>query len=132
MNSVAQDIKDMLEAESSLGLTFATDLFVGREPAEPNDCVTIFDTPGGAPIATLEGGNDNYYYSAAQIRVRNTSYTAAWALMNEIRDSLHGRANETWNGTLYTVILAANDPFILDWDENQRIRLIVNFNLQRR
>jgi hypothetical protein len=33
MNPPSIDIKDTLEAESSLALTFATDLFVGIEPA---------------------------------------------------------------------------------------------------
>lgn len=46
MNAPSVDIKDMLEAESSLGLTFTSDLFVGHEPNTPDETVTIFDTPG--------------------------------------------------------------------------------------
>lgn len=131
MNSVATDVKDMLVAES-LGLVFATNLFIGTEPTEPDNCVTVFDTPGAAPQMTLEGGNDNYYYPAIQIRVRNNDYLNAWSLMNDIRDALHGRANETWNSTFYTVISCSADPSMLDRDDGNRIRLIINFNLQRR
>lgn len=132
MNPTSKDIKDMLVAESSLGLAYATNLFVGREPIKPNNCVTIFDTFGFAPQLTLEGGNDDYYYPSIQIRVRNTSYSDAWTLINNIRDLLHGLANETWNGTLYTVIYCSSGPAMLDWDESDRVRLIINFNTQRR
>ena len=45
MNSVSEDVKDMLEAESDLDLTFATNLFIGKEEKDPDNCVTIFDTP---------------------------------------------------------------------------------------
>ncbi|KKL64285.1 hypothetical protein LCGC14_2166530, partial [marine sediment metagenome] len=45
---------------------------------------------------------------------------------------LHGKAGETWNATLYTVIYCSSGPALLDWDENNRPRFIINFNLQRR
>jgi len=131
MNPPSEDVKDMLEAESSLGLTFATDLFIGKEPAAPKNCVTIFDTPGFPPQLTLDPGGE-YYYPSVQIRVRNTSYSIGWNLIHDIMVSLHGRGHETWNGTLYTVIYCSSGPALLDWDENSRARFIVNFNLQRR
>ena len=131
MNSSAEDIKDMLVDESSLGLTFATNLFVGREPSSPDDCVTIFETPGFPPQLTLKQGED-YYYPSVQIRVRNNNYQTGWTLAHNIMVSLHGRGHETWNETLYTVIRCTNGPDLLDWDENSRARFIINFNMQRR
>ena len=131
MNSPSKDIKDMLVAEGSLGLTYATNLFIGKEPTKPKNCVTIFDTAERAPQLTLTKGED-YFYPSVQIRVRNTDYTIGWALIQDIRTSLHGRAQETWNGTLYSVIYCASGPALLDWDENHRVRFIINFNLQRR
>lgn len=130
MNVVSEDIKDMLVADS-LGLTFADNLFIGREPTVPKNCVTIFDTPGFPPQLTLKQGED-YFYPSIQIRVRNTDYRTGWNLIKDIMTSLHGRANETWNETLYTVIYCSSGPALLDWDENNRARFIVNFNLQRR
>jgi len=53
-------------------------------------------------------------------------------LAQEIMISLHGRAQETWNGTLYSVIEHISGPGLLDWDGNNRVRLVINFNLQRR
>ena len=132
MNSPSEDVKDMLVAD--LSLVFATDLFIAAEPTLPKNCVTIFDTPGRPPQLTLGGkkANENYYYPSIQIRVRNTNYSVGDALIQNIRDSLHGRAQETWNGTLYSAIRCSSGPALLDWTENGQVRFIVNFDIQRR
>lgn len=130
MNVPSEDIKDMLEAESSLGLTFATNLFIGKEPSSPDDCVTIFDTFGSPPQLTLD--NQKYENPSIQIRVRSVDYKTGWNLIADIVDVLHGQAQKTWNTTLYSVIYATNSPALLDWDDNDRCRFIVNFNIQRR
>jgi hypothetical protein len=132
MNPASEDIKDILEAESSLGLALGTDLFIGKEPADPNNCVTIFDTPGLPPQLTLAGKGEDYFYPSIQVRVRNTNYLTAYSLADSIRDVLHGLAHETWNGTLYILIQCTQGPALLDWDENNRCRFIINFNVQRR
>ena len=131
MNAVSQDVKDMLEAESSLGLVSATNLFVGREPPTPDECATIFDTSGLPNQVTL-GMEGNYYYPSIQIRVRSNKYRDGWDLIQNIMISLHGRAQETWNGTLYSIIKQTSGPALLDWDDNNRPRFVVNFDLQRR
>ncbi len=131
MQSVSSDIKDMLEAESALGLTFATNLFVGKEPNAPDDTVTIFDT-GGFPDQLTFNKEERYEYPSVQIRVRNNNYQVGWSLINDIKTSLHGRGQETWNGTLYSVIYTPGGIALLDWDDSERVRFIINFNLQRR
>jgi hypothetical protein len=131
LNAPSEDIKDMLQAEPSLGLTFATDLFIGQEPADPDNCVTIFDTPGAPPQLTYNKA-EKYQYPSIQIRVRNRAYMTGWTLANNIKDALHGRAHETWNATRYEVIISTNEPALLDWDENGRARLFINFDIQRR
>ena len=130
MNSQSEDVKDMLEAESDLDLTFATNLFIGKEEKNPDNCVTIFDTPGFPPALGLT--SQGYEYPSIQIRVRNRSYTTGWNLIEKIKTALHGRAQETWNSTLYSVIYATHSPALLDWDDNGRVRFIINFNIQRR
>lgn len=134
MNAPSVDIVSMLEAESALALTFGTDLFIGLEPSAKgasDNCVTVFDTPGGPPQLTL-AGDENYYYPSVQIRVRNNDYLTGWNLLYDIMVALHGRAQETCGTTLYSVIQAAGDPAFLDWDANNRARFICNFNIQRR
>lgn len=130
MNSPAEDIKDMLAAESALALTFGTDLFIGREPSSPDNCVTIFDTGGRPPQLTFD--NEFYGYPSIQIRIRNNHYQVGWALVEQIKLLLHGKGQETWNDTLYSVIYCSSGPAHLDWDENNRARFIINFNIQRR
>lgn len=130
MNAPSEDIKDMLEADSSLGLDFSTNLFIGTEPAKIDNCVTIFDEPSIGPQLTFDG--KRYEYPIIQVKVRNVDYRTGWALANNIMISLHGRAQETWNGTLYTVIYCSGGPASLGQDDNARAQFIINFNLQRR
>jgi len=131
MNAASEDIKDFIEDESTLGLVFATNLFIAQEPTSPNNCVAVFDTPGGSPQLTFDK-TEIYEYPSIQVRVRNTSFTTGWDLANKIKDLLHGLSQETINSTLYSVVYCTNGPVLLDWDENNRARIIVNFNLQRR
>lgn len=134
MNAPSEDIKDMLAAESNLALTAGSNLFVGREPParhEARDCVTIYDTPGTGPQLTTEA-DERYERPSVQIRVRNRSYITGWTLIHDIMESLHGRAHETWNGTLYTVIQAVSNPALLNYDDDGNVRFVLNLNMQRR
>lgn len=131
MNASSEDIKDMLLAESALGLVFETSLFVSLQPSTPNDCVTVYDTPGFPPQLAFNQ-EERYYYPTVQVRVRSTDYSTGWKAANDIMVLLHGRGAETWNGTLYTVVYCAGGPSFLNWDENNRANFIINFNLQRR
>jgi hypothetical protein len=131
MQVISEDIKDMLEAESSLGLTFAINLFIGKEPEKPDDTVTIFDTMGFPDDLTFDA-TEIYERPSIQIRVRSNDYMTGMTLAQDIKASLHGRGNETWNGTLYTVIRSVGGPALMDWDGSDRARFIINFNLQRR
>ncbi len=130
MNSPAEDIKDMLEAED-LDLAFGTNLFIGFEPSTPPNTVTIFDTGGYSPQLTFDK-SEKYERPSIQIRVRDISYSEAWQKINEIKDALHGRAHETWNDTYYSVIICSSDIGFLDWDNSRRARFVVNFDIQRR
>jgi hypothetical protein len=129
MNATTEDVKDMLEAES-FGLTFGTNLFISDEPLEPDSCVTLYDTPGLSSQLTMD--NERYDYPSVTIRVRDMNYTTGWAMVENIKSAMHGRANETWNGTFYALITVVGHPFKLDYDNNRRVRFIININLQRR
>jgi hypothetical protein len=131
MNAPSVDIKSLLEEEdSSAGTLIEDDIFVGKEPKLPNNCITIFDTPGYPPMMTLN--DKGYEYPSVQIRVRNTDYRTGWAVANDIKDLLHGRNQKVVGGTLYTMIKCVNGPFFLDWDEQANARFVCNFDIQRR
>jgi hypothetical protein len=134
MNAAIEDIKDMLEAESALGLTFATDLFLYREPAKPDNTVTLFEGPGIAPIGLLGSNEDTKHYErpSIQVRIRNREANVAVQLGYEIISVLHARAHEKWGSYYYELIAVIGTPYLMDWDENNRARVILNFNIQRR
>jgi len=120
----------MLEDDSGLGLTFATNLFIGREPSSPNNCATLFDTPGrGQALGTHDF---DYFYPSIQVRVRDENYLDGWDRINQIRETLHHRPREVWNGSQYEMVACVIEPALLDWDENDRARFVTTFNLQRR
>jgi hypothetical protein len=129
MNSASEDIKDMLLDDSSLGLVFATNLFIAKMPSTRTDCVVLVDT-GGSPDVTLD--NIKFYNTSLQIRVRHTSYTDGWELINNIVGSLLDRVQETWNGTLYSAIVLSSEIAPLGSDDKERHLFSVNLNLKRR
>lgn len=131
MRAVSDDIKDLLMAESDLGLTFAENLFISREPLTPDDVVTLYDTTGGGINSTL-AQDSNYRNESIQIRVRNHQATEAWKLINSITMALHGRANFECNGSLYLIIYCMSGPAFLTVDDQNRAIYIVNFDTQRK
>jgi len=132
MNAPSVDIASILEEESSLCLVFADNLFVGREPSKPFNCVTIFDTPGMPDALASDDTGLRYEKPSVQIRIRNQSYPTAMALADEIKDVLHCRAGFVCDDVLYTGIYHISGPTLLDWDDAGNARIVMNFNLQRR
>ena len=131
MNPSSVDMKNVLVADATLGLVFATNLFIGQEPINPDDCVTIFDTPGFPPDSFYDN-SVRYFRPSIQVRVRNTDYLVGWALINNIKLLLHDRAQETRNSTLYSAVICSSEPSLLDWDKNGRARFVTTFDIQRR
>lgn len=133
MNAPSVDIKDLLNGESSLGLTFATDLFIGREPSNPDNCVTIFDTPGREPEMTLKGKDEpGYFYPLVQIRVRNNAYVDGWNEIEGIKNFLNGMHEITQGGAVYDLIKCVQEPSFLDWDKHKRVRFVATFRMHRK
>ncbi|HDS00518.1 MAG TPA: hypothetical protein ENO22_05660 [candidate division Zixibacteria bacterium] len=128
MNAPSHDIKDILGADSSLGLVFRTNLFVSEMPASPDECVAIYDTGGSDP-------EENFVYKrpTIQVRIRGAKgkYRDAYALAKDIQDSLHVVANYTINSTRYIAIWAQGDILFLGYDDNHRPLLTVNFRMHR-
>ena len=132
MISAAQDITTLLDGDTSLGLTLGTDLFISRMPNQPDDCVVVYDNPGGAPMLTYKKATSNYYYSSVSVRIRNVTYSAGWTQMFDILEFLHASSQDVVGTTYYALIKAMNDPQVLHWDDNDRVLMFVNFEVQRR
>jgi len=129
VNTVTKDIMDFIAANTSW--VSGTNFFVGREPTAPNVCLTIFDTPGVGPLLFMNK-DGRYDYANFQLRLRHTHYEQGMSAMDDLIDLLHGDGNFEINGTQYTKIEALDSPALLDWDENNRARIIANFEIQRR
>ena len=133
MIPVSESVKDMLEKESSFGLEFGTNLFIGREPPEPDALVCIFDTPGYAPDLTLQGQKALTIdcRPAVQIRARGFDYLVTAQLLDDIKLYLHGISNTDFGGIRYKLIKALGDPAFLYWDENNRAVFYLNIDFLR-
>lgn len=133
MNPTTVDIRDILIGVSSLGLTFATNLFIGRQPAEPDQCVTLYDTSAGIPEQTLRDENTALYeYPSVQVRIRDNNYLDAYDLAYAIYFQLHNNNPQTINDTLYSSISAIQTPTFLTWDAKDRAEFIFNIKTIRR
>ena len=105
---VSRDIRSLIANNS--------DVFLGREPTEPDNCVTIYDI-GGPPQNARLALNEDYI----QVRVRNNSYEAGYERMVEIRKELEGkRENVTLNGNLYIGFWLRSAIMFLMRDEQDR------------
>jgi hypothetical protein len=130
MNPVSKDISTILAA-AGLGLVAGTNLFIGEEPTTPANCVTVYDTPGDAPMLTQDR-TERYDFPAIQVKVRNTSYLNAQALIEAIKGALHGLAHYGQGGASYELVKCDQDPFSLGKDETGRSMWVCNFSIQRK
>lgn len=127
MNAASVDIKEMLEQESAI--TYP--VHIGSEPAEPNNVITIYDTSGFGPMLTLDR-LETLEFPSVQIRVRSISYLHCKEVCATIQQILHGRGQEIVNSAYYTLIRSTHDAEPLGFDTKQRMRFVLNFNIQRR
>lgn len=121
MNSPALDIANFLELEA-----VETLVYVNEEPAEPNDCVTVYDTGGADPMVV-----DDVYSPTIQVRVRNLDSQLAYAKQYQIRDILVAVSNQIINSTDYVAMWLQGDIISIGRDENNRYILTSNYRLMR-
>lgn len=137
MNPVAEDIKDiMVDSNLAIGDFAATtgwSIHVTDMPDDdntPDTCIAVLDTggPGPDPVPANNIGNPTF-----QVIVRGAKmgYQDAWDKAREILVGLHGKANESWNGTRYIQILATSDIIPLGYDESRRPLFSINFSVMR-
>jgi len=132
MNPSSKDIATVLDGVSSLGLTLGTDLFFSSMPNQPDDCVVVFDNPGGAPMLTYKKATSDYYYSSISVEIRNIDYSLGYGVAWGIFEYLHALSQVTVGTTYYALIKATRDPQFLHRDENDRAVFSLVFDVQRR
>ena len=134
MNSVVEDIANMILAESSMNLTLGVNLHLYREPAKPDQTVSLFETPGMPPLPLLNSNEDTKHFERPSIQIRIRAFDAdkGFELAYKIMNLLHARSQEVWGDYLYIGIFAVSNPDMLDWDVNNRVRIVLNLNIHRR
>lgn len=137
MNPQNEDIQDYLDSLAEISLTTGTDLFSDSEPAEPDNCVTLYNTADAGPqlflnIEAGDGPEDRYETVGLQVRVRNNNPNAGTKVSNDILGILHNRGNDlVINQTLYTLIQALDNPQVLEYDRKNRAIIVTNYRIQR-
>jgi hypothetical protein len=129
MNPASEDVKDLLLAESSLALTFGTDLFISEiEESATEPALGVYDT--GGPDRDLATDIEE---PMVQIRVRGAKggYLAAHEKLQAAATALHGQANITQGGARYLLIAVQTEVLFVGYDGNQRPMLTVNLRTIR-
>lgn len=127
MNPVSVDIKDILVKEC--GFVFAQDLFISAIPAEPYNCVVIYDTSNEEIQNTYD--NENYRFESIMIWVRDVDYGSAYIKANSIISVLNNRANFVLNGSRYLYCSMRSGINGIEGFADTNI-LTMNFGLQRK
>lgn len=129
MSSPAQDLRYVLEADSSLDLSFGTNLFVGEMQNSLASAVVLLDTGGYSPDP------GPYYKPTLQVIVRAASgeYASGYTLAESIRSCLHEYTGQPDSSTMeYTGVWSIGDPMYLGTDESGRPLFSLNFRIHRR
>ena len=113
--------------------TFATDIFLSKEPESPDNCVTVYNT-GGFPDDCLDTANRSRALYTFQVRVRNNDYLTAHSKMEAVRASLEKKLPTLTDssGTMYFHCWMTSLPTDLQRDTKNRVILTANFACMRR
>ena len=128
MNIPSKDIKEILDADSSVDTTTFPISRATWDESKSNTA-SIVDYSGASPQLTMDKAQ--YEFPTVQISVRCVDYDAGWAFLESVVQSLHGKANFVLNNTYYSLIECMNGPTFLI-RENQRTVFVSNFRIQRR
>lgn len=124
MNGPAHDTALFLVTSGDV-TAFGTDVFVGREPLSPVECVTCYDTGGGpGPLVDLRK-------PTVQVRVRSASYATGWAKANGIHETLTAPIATTSTDVDALWWSAISDVAFIGRDDHDRAIFTANYELTR-
>jgi hypothetical protein len=100
-------------------------VYVGREPLEPVDVVTCYDTGGGA------GALIDLRRPTVQVRVRAADYDAGWQKINAIFEALSAPTMVAVPDATILVWAQASDVSFIGRDDKDRPIFTANFEVLR-
>lgn len=128
MKPSSEHIKEMLIADPLVD-TDGYPIMIGTETTTPPNIIIMHDYGAGQQLSLDLINNTDM--PSVQIRCRSLGYMEGWNLMETIRKSLDGRANETFDGVSYTLIRCLNGITFTHFDENQRVHFVSNYDIKR-
>lgn len=127
MLSPANDIKNIL-VTNAIGV-YGTNLFIYREPADVNDCVTLYDLMG-VPIEETDCISEVDKFRI-QVRVRNSNPVNCYNKLKDIEGVLNYLTNTYAGTTLYAIIYRIDTGYFLEIDEKNRVVFVQNYEGMR-
>lgn len=126
MGLPTEGFKDLLLAQGYIfgGLSDWA-IFIGRQPNDPNACITLYDSGGRAnPRWLLD-------FPSVQIRVRGgaNQYAAAANRCLQIKQILLGIPSQDLNGDRWVQVNLTSDRAFVGYDQLNRPEFTMNFNL---
>lgn len=121
-------------AANTTRLTVGVNLTKSKMPHTPNTCTTLYETGGLAPLHTFTTGTETRIYERPGLMVhsRSTDYQTVRETMEVVftlLDGYHDALLPTATGVWYASLDAAQSPFDLGQDSNDRHKMSLNFNV---
>jgi hypothetical protein len=124
----AKQIVDVIAAGTAL--TAGTDLFVGRLPEAPIECVSVLQYPGEDPKHTHGGSDPAVEMPRVTVFVRSTSQSTAWTLSQAIRKLIRWY-DGTVLGTVIHNVAQIGDLMELDPGPGETFRISGSYEITR-
>ena len=126
MKPVSYDIISRI-ADNIPSSIAGTNIFANKEPANPNNCITVYDTPAGEQNPKWAVDEE-----MIQIRCRHTDYETGYELLERIKNLLAGTKEFNIDDTMYVGIWATTNITFLENDDQDRAIMTVNFRIIRK
>ena len=128
MATILEAVGDYLAANSQG--TLGTNLFLGRMPATPDVCVTVYEYEGSPPGETLGAGTGvklDKPRLQLNVRASRDDYPTGRDKAMAIRDLLCAVTNQTLSGLLVLRIRPIGTVQVLAFDNDDRPRFVTNY-----
>lgn len=114
-------LADYLQAQG-VG-TPGTDIFVGKQPATPDNCITLVGVYGGTPNVTIP----DLMFPRFQVIVRNTDFEVGSTKLRAVRTALHDMIAMSLTNFFVYYIHADQEGFPIGEDDKGRAEFSINF-----
>lgn len=131
MSTAADFLSQLADYLEDQGLGYATaqtghpvDIFVGKQPADPDNCITLIGEPG---VRTPNNSIPDLMFPRFQVLVRNTDYTDGSTKLRDVRTALHDKIALSLQNFFCYYISADQEGFPIGEDDAGRPEFSIHF-----